>query len=464
MNDGEIGLYKSDGTTQIQTTPISQLGRMYIPNNAATFGQDPTQPGTNLSAHSNERFGNTLLGIANASAIIVLMPQGTTNRLFGFGLIKSRHTERTDSQLNSITHLKGDYTAPSEGIGWNVILGWTTNVTTSGIIDLAKLVLKTDLEGSETDLFSSYTNGFIGSGYRSGSWVLSSDTSGVPTEANLVRQPDITTGSGTVAFGRFRTDADPNHLEWDAVLTADKFENGDILYASIDGDKTAHLQITLTSDLTLVGSGDAQYVYATASWIETGNIADVVDYGDYFRIGLEVPSKLQIELPYTDILGAPWLSLSGTELDDGTLSDEDEVVFSDGDKATIRHINEFHDENHVGTLTIGSLRYVTTSSPATGGDINFAVNSLNSAKGLVTYKYADADAKNKFKPKIVVGRRFRLQLTNSIYVSGNYRFDSGRLVRKIEFNLNHVTEVGTRTNNHAASIIVDANIPARGQH
>ena len=79
--------------------------------------------------------------------------------------------------------------------------------------------------------------------------------------------------------------------------------SGQTWYASIDGDKGSHLEISITADGTLVGTGTAAYVYAPATWTETGNIADVADFGDYFRLGLETPSDLPVEIPASDVLG-----------------------------------------------------------------------------------------------------------------------------------------------------------------
>ena len=173
----------------------------------------------------------------------------------------------------------------------------------SDLVDISDYVTREELAGRETDRYASYNNAFIGSGYRSGDWVLSTDTAGPPTTPNLVRQPDIATGSGVVALGRLRTDADPNTLVWAPVPTANDYSNGDVIYASLDRDKGSHLKITLTSDMTLVGTGDAAYIWATASWVEVGDIANVTVAGDYFKLAEYAPSNLQIEIPASDILG-----------------------------------------------------------------------------------------------------------------------------------------------------------------
>ena len=225
--------------------------------------------------------------------------------------------------LQNLKVLQGLNQTFGTGVNWQVVGVFAPPSGADAIIGaLAKGKLPSDvvyteqLQGHEDDKFASYNNAFVGSGYRAGFWVLSSDTNGPPTADNQIGQPDIATGSGVLAIGRLRTDADPNNLQWSTVPAAGDLVSGDIWYASIDGDKNSHLQITLTSGGTLVGTGNSAYVWATASWVEVGNIASVTEYGDYFRLGKEEPTQLKIEIPYTDILGAPWVETDGSNVTD----------------------------------------------------------------------------------------------------------------------------------------------------
>ena len=465
LQDGEIGLYAADGSTQHQSGDVAGVGVIYIPKRAAAFGTNAADPSADLDAYDTSRLGDDLVDNAGSDCIVALTAYGSTDTVwFQASMIEAYGT--TGYKLSELTHLKGAHSPASYGIGWNVIVALTHGVAVSDIIDaVGKLVFRADLTGHEEDRFASYNNAFVQNAYRAGDWVLTSDTAGAPSEASQVRQPDIASGNGTVCFGRLRTDADPNDLQWGDAVDADDYPNGAVFYASIDGDKSAHLEITLTSAGTKVegATDDGDYVYARATWVETGDIADVVDYGDYFRIGREVPSKLKVELPWTDILGAPWLKPTGTELTETDLGDESLIQLASGDAVDLRNLNEYHDLHHVGVLVISGLRYVTNSSPATGGDINFAPNNQDPTKGLVTYKYANEAAKAVFKPKIVVGRRFELKLSDNIYVKGTIESTPSDLFGRLSFNLNGVTTAGARTNNHNASIIVDSNIPGRDE-
>ena len=317
--DGQIGLVKADNT-EWQQGDISLVAAIEIAFRTATFNADPSSPSTNLSAVSTHRlFGDI---VANGGGVLLaIVKRGETHINYVQAETISKQSDHY--ALSNLTWVNPkNYGNIGTGSVWNIVAGIVSGSLTKDIADfsdvLAKYVLKTDLEGKETDRFASYDNAFIQTGYRAGFWVLTSDTSGAPTQANQIGQPNIATGSGTVCFGRLRTDADPNNLQWDVVPAAANYPSGAIFYASIDGDKSAHLKITLTSAGTKVeGSNDnGDYVYATADWVETGDIADVQDFGNYFRIGREVPSKLKVELPWTDILGAPWVKTDGSNVTD----------------------------------------------------------------------------------------------------------------------------------------------------
>ena len=169
-------------------------------------------------------------------------------------------------------------------IDWGKLKNIPARVGTFTTADEKKLddaVTKTELAGKETDRYASYTNGFIGSGYRTGSICLFTNSSGAPTTATAIRQPDIQDGSGTIAFGKkLRTDRDPNQ-NFALDDGTQQFNNGDVLYISIWNDKSAHVKVTLTSTATETGTGDAAYRYYTATWDEVNDLPDVVDHGDY---------------------------------------------------------------------------------------------------------------------------------------------------------------------------------------
>ena len=210
--DGVIGIYQD--ATQIQASDISAADTFYLPLEAAAFGTDAADVNTDLDAYDVRPFGEGLLANPGSSAIIALSPYGSSEQVW-FQCEQAAAHGSSGWKLSEGKRLKGSYTPASEGIGWNVVVAISHGVAVDDIIDAAgKLVFQTELAGHEDDRFSSYNNGFIANAYRAGAWVLTSDTAGAPTTDNEIRQPDIASGSGTVCFGRFRTDADPGDLQW----------------------------------------------------------------------------------------------------------------------------------------------------------------------------------------------------------------------------------------------------------
>ena len=208
LQDGEWGIY--NGSTQIQTTPIHQADRLYFPNSAATYGQDATNPTTDLDAVDNrDYFGyiveseQALLFTINLNGqtdyAIARMPQGNLSTVTG-GYLAS-----------NIVWEGADISAPSEGVGWDIRVSPTTRIISDDLIGVVKAanlpartgaftaadeqnldrvaaidhtqyVDRSELEGKETDRYASYTNGFMAqSGYRVGSISLFNQST-VPTD------------------------------------------------------------------------------------------------------------------------------------------------------------------------------------------------------------------------------------------------------------------------------------------
>ena len=369
LDSGELGIY--EGSAQIQSGDISRADTIYIPRRAASFGADPTDPGTDLAAYGTPGLLGFLLANPGASVILSVTQRGTANTVW-FQADQVAAYGTAGYVLSSITHLKGAQTITGSGYGWNVVIGITTPIGVKDIIDaMQKLVFRAELEGSETDLYSSYTNGFIASGYRRGSMCLFTDSDGPPTNANAVRQPDIAdqASNGVFAFGQLRVDKDPNKLAWGPALAAGQFANGQVLYVSVASYKQAHVKVTLTSAGTLVGTGDAAYVWHTATWDEVDEIPDVVDYGNYFLIAAEEPSHLDLRIPATDVLDPPWVRTDGSNIGDAV---RDAVQ---GDNEDVELAGDFRVD------TTGVARYVQFSQ--SGDDL------------VVSIRIPNADIQNK---------------------------------------------------------------------
>ena len=173
---------------------------------------------------------------------------------------------------------------------------------------------KQELAGSETDRYASYTNSFL-AGLADGFICLFTGTT-APTDARAIGQPDIATGSGVIAFTRLRKDADPNNFQLAEALSVSDYPIGKLLHLSLDRDKGSYLAVTLTATPTLVTSGSTNYLWGTASWVETGNIANVTTAGNYFKISEYIPTDLRLRIPARDITGAYWVDGDGSNVTD----------------------------------------------------------------------------------------------------------------------------------------------------
>ena len=330
-------------------------------------------------------------------------------------------------------------------------------------LDTLGYITQEDIVGKETDRYASYNNALIGSGYRTGDWCLFNQATAPTDDTNAVRQPDIAdrNANGVVVFGQtLRTDRNPNNFVAAPASAATDYKSGDVIYASIWNKPDARIAITLTSGGTLVGTGDAAYIWATATWDEIGEIpaSDVVDYGDYFKIAKEEPTQTII-----GITKAMRDFLPTRELDDSDEINTDTPILLENFKHTdLGDVVTWHDEHHVGTFTTDGLTYTTNSSPPNNNEVNYIQFAGDTTRGVVSYKYPNNVARDRLKAKIVIGRVFTLKVGNATVV-GKIASTPANLFGRLSFNLNEVTETGTRSNGATAEIITESNIPARSQ-
>ena len=235
------------------------------------------------------------------------------------------------------------------------------------VSQLAGYVKKEELEGKETDRYASYTNAFMAASYRRGSISLFNETTVPTNDDNAVRQPDIDdkATNGVIAFSTFlRTDRDPNNLQWATEVAASEYPTGTVLYISIWNYPSAHVKVTLTSNAAKVGTGDAAFLWATATWDEVNDIPDVVDYGNYFKIAEYEPTDLDLRIPASDILDPPWIRTDGTNVTQAVK----DAVQGDNESVTLSQdfrVNTTNVDYYVGrTVASKQLRIRLPSSAA----------------------------------------------------------------------------------------------------
>ena len=315
VNSGTWYAIKADNS-QWQDGDPTNIAAIEIGDAQAAYGQDATSPATPLtytafrSLFDNraERGGGIVCSVARHGDTHVNYVRAT--------LVSYNATDNAYTLSNLVWANVKNY-GPGQGYSWN----WAC-MQTDGIIDrdiyggvdwavvhdAPDFVTRADLEGRESDRYASYTNAFIAAGYRRGAMSMFTNTSGAPTDATAIRQPDIADGSGTIAFSAYlRTDKDPNHLQWAAIATSSAYALGDVFYVRVYNYPAAHVKVTLTSAGVDAGTGDGAYVYARATWDEVNEIPDVANFGDYFLIARELPTDLAIRIPASDVLDAPGL-------------------------------------------------------------------------------------------------------------------------------------------------------------
>ena len=371
--------------------------------------------------------------------------------------------------LSNIVSLEGYSFAPGTGYNWQVVAAFTPPSGADGVIGVlakAKLpgdvVYRSDLEGHETDEYTSYTNGVIASGYRSGSWSLFAG-SGAPSGSGI-GQPDIASGSGVVVFGRTRTDRDPNKLTWGPEPAASAYPSGRVIHAYVEGSKNpGHVRITLTGAGTLVGTGDAAYVWAPASWVEVGDVGPV-DEGNWWRLSEFAPSDLDLRIPAADVVDPPWVKPSGTELTDAILSNDDKVLMSDGDEAELGEIVEWHDQNHTGATTLAGYEF-STSTPNAAGEVQVTAPVGNNP-GSYSIQAEDDDDKALLKAIIIANKRVRVKVSATRYVEFKAGGAPADLFGRLSGNFaasTYRTLGAALTDGQTVGVEVHSNIPARDE-
>ena len=371
--------------------------------------------------------------------------------------------------LGNLVHLEGHTFASGTGYNWQVVAAFAPPSGADAVIGVlardklpTDVVYAEDLQGHETDEYASYTNGVISSGYRSGSWSLFTG-SGAPSGSGI-GQPDIASGSGVVVFGRTRTDRDPNKLAWGPVPTAAQYPDGRVIHAYVEGtENPGHVRITLTGDGTLVGTGDAAYVWAPATWVEVGDVGPV-DEGNWWRLSEYAPSDLDIRIPARDVIDPPWVKPSGTELDDSTLSNDDEVLFADGDKAPLGEVYEHHDQFHTGSTELAGYTF-QTSTPDAVAEVQ--VNApVGENSGSYSIQPKDADDKALLKAIIIANKRVRVSVSDTQYVEFKATGGPADLFGRLSGNFpaaSYHAQGSAIANDAAVGIKVHSNIPARSE-
>ena len=323
LTDGKIGLYAADGVTEHQNGDIAGIGVIYLPRAAAAFSANAADPGTDLDTYDLARFGDLLIDNAGSSVIIALKQYGQTTMVwFQADQVESYGTQ--GYKLSELHHLKGSYTPSSAGVGWQVVAAITEATSVANIIDLDKLVSRTDLEGHEDDSYAgSYDEGLLQATQldKRFAWaVASTDGSAAPAQADIYNEAeDIVAGARTLIVGatQFATIPD-EYSDWPPTptkaLTADLVAALRNVHSASPPDKANYPIFVPSGVATKVGAGNGAYFWIPVTITIHGSLASIPGEegaassanGNVWRLSAEEPSTLEIDLPYQAIGNPPW--------------------------------------------------------------------------------------------------------------------------------------------------------------
>ena len=185
--NAEIGFY--NGSDQQQNVGIDRADKIYIPNAAATFGQDASKPVTPLGSATDQ---SSLLGsLINSGGFAFLTFNKLGSKDTAYCIAKTIATHQGGFALNNLIWFN-PHNITATAVSFNVTIGRTHSVLTDSIADKAKLVFKTDLEGHENDVWFSFDNDILNPSATDnrGVFCFTSDTAGDPLNANVLGLPN----------------------------------------------------------------------------------------------------------------------------------------------------------------------------------------------------------------------------------------------------------------------------------
>ena len=377
---GEIGLLDASDT-QIQTGDISRAAKIRIAKKQATFGTNAADANTELDTQDISDYLQNVVD-KGGSVIVALSQFGQSSIVYFQAEIATEVIETIDNEqvvvgweLSELISW-GSYTPPSQGVGWNIVGSLAFGNMWQDIINLAEklaeYVKREALEGSASDQFASYDNALFGANYFPGNWCLFNQTTEPTDDTNAIRQPDIASGSGVLVW-HLRDDSDPNKSWTPETLDASLWPNGRKFHITpwSPYKPNTFLEVALTTAATLVGTDNQARLWAQAAWVETGEIGDVLDDGDYFRFSENKPSQLNFDLPVEAIPGLiyQYAKLDGTNVSDALIAaiqgDNEAVTLSETFRVDTTNVNYYVQITPAGGInTQNTIRIRLPSSAA----------------------------------------------------------------------------------------------------
>ena len=431
-NDGAIAgatyFIKSDNT-QWQSGSTNDISAVEIHHTQFDLTQNPigaTDTPANTDWHSLpqdivDNKGATIWDFYRMGSGVVV-PSTPTFRLRAGTIAKN---DDGNYVLQNLKVLRGWNWSGSTGVNWQVAGVFAPYSPADGIVGVVEkdnlpddVVYTEELVGKETDRYASYGSAFLAASYRRGAFTLYNQSSGAPQNANEIGQPDIANGDVVMAVSTFlRTDRDPDNLVWADENTVADYPSGRVLEVSIWNRPAASYTATLTGAGTLVGAGDAAYIWfpCTLSGV-TDATDDVADNGNYFRIANEEPTLIPARWPASDILGlATRIAALVTPAGD-PITGETKLMLANLTGLSIDHLERHFADRY---QSFGNFSIVVSSQYDAKGEID--ASQLTNANKKIRLALPDALVAD-FGTEIVNGALVELYEGPNDYVLG--RVDS----------------------------------------
>lgn len=191
----------------------------------------------------------------------------------------------------------------------------------------------------------------------------------------------------------------------------------------------------------------ASYTIAPAAFTKWGASWD--SYTTVAQQGARAFERVGFKTAYVgEILG-------GDRYTESTLSVTDDFRFQKGPTA-IGDFVGWHDLHHTGITKMGGFTYVTNNSVPVAGNISIQ-------SGIAYVRPIDEENKIKLKSIMAYGKPFNVELSSSISRKCTINSGLSEINNVLSVHLANCTSVGALVNNHAATIEVPNNIPARAE-
>ena len=295
---------------------------------------------------------------------------------------------------------------------------------------------------------------------KRGAWCFATNASGAPTTADTINQDQVNDGNYTLVLAATQQNSDWTFKS--PAYTAADFESGDVLYIHpydpYDADN--YYKVTLTSNATLVGTGNAAYLWMSVTVDEVGSVTSA---SDGWRITETPPTSvlagLRGRLPISE--GLP------------VLSQTTKLLLSTFEEATLARLGKHIRPDTTEPTEIPATFETTNVNIKNGNNLIGILNPVVSGAAQIKWGLGatvnDADGNSIAESEI----QDRLNIHHDISVSEDDVILKGTIASftKVtivgeyfyQITLQDATQVGTFTDGASVDINISSNLIARDE-